>query len=71
MGLFLLGFLGFANSSEAASRVNGYFRKNGTYVNSYYRSSRDYTRYNNYSTRGNYNPYTGKKGYTSPNKYKW
>ncbi len=47
-------------------RVRGYTRSNGTYVNSYYRTSPNYTRFDNYSTRGNYNPYTGRFGTRSP-----
>lgn len=43
-------------------RVNGYTRDNGTYVAPYSRSSPDSTRDNNYSTRGNVNPYTGQMG---------
>ncbi len=56
--------------ADAATRVRGYYRSNGTYVQSYYRTSPNYTKLDNYSTRGNYNPYTGKKGYVSPYKYR-
>ena len=54
---------------SAASRVSGYTTKRGTYVQSYYRSSPNNTKLDNYSTKGNYNPYTGKSGYLKP--YKW
>jgi|GEM_PF-975828 len=47
-------------------RVKGYFRKNGTYVAPHYRSSPNSTTLDNYSTRGNYNPYTGKSGTVNP-----
>lgn len=47
----------------AATRVKGYYRKNGTYVQPHYRSNKNYTKYDNYSTKGNVNPYTEKKGY--------
>ena len=43
-------------------RVRGYYRKNGTYVQSYHRTKSDGKMYNNYSTKGNVNPYTGDKG---------
>jgi len=57
------------NVSEAAIRVRSYVRKStGTYVMPHYKTRSDTTRWNNYSTKGNYNPYTGKKGYTSPYK---
>ena len=48
---------------EAATRVHGYTRSHGTYVQSHYRSSPNRVKYDNYSSKGNYNPYTGRKGY--------
>lgn len=48
---------------EAKSiRVKSYTTKRGTYVNSYYRTSPNKIKYDNYSAKGNYNIYTGKKG---------
>ena len=41
---------------------NGYFRKNGTYVNSHFKTKKNKTKRDNYSTYPNINPYTGKKG---------
>lgn len=62
-GLFLVNF------AEAAVRVRGHVnRSTGTYVAPHYRSLPNHTRIDNYSTKGNYNPFTGKKGYTSPYK---
>jgi hypothetical protein len=52
-----------SGQAEAAQRVNGYIEKNGTYVSPSYRSKADGVRFNNYSTKGNSNPFTGKKGY--------
>lgn len=52
--------------TDAASRVRGYTKSNGTYVQPYYRSSPNSTRFDNYSTRGNYNPYSGKWGTRNP-----
>lgn len=46
----------------AATRVKGHYTKKGTYVKSHYRSSKNSTKLDNYSTKGNTNPYTGKKG---------
>jgi hypothetical protein len=52
-----------AGSLNAGStRVKGYYRSNGTYVAPHYRSSPNYTPYDNWSTRGNVNPYTGEVG---------
>ena len=48
---------------EGAQRTRGYIKKNGTYIMPHYKTRKDGTRLNNYSTKGNENPYTGKKGY--------
>lgn len=42
--------------------VNGYERSNGTYVQPHWQSNPDSSRFNNYSTQGNMNPYTGQAG---------
>lgn len=42
--------------------VKGYYRKNGTYVQPHYRSAPDDIIYNNWSYKGNVNPYTGEIG---------
>ena len=68
----VLGLVGFAGSAEAATRVRGYYKPStGRYIMPHYRTSPNSTRWDNYSTKGNYNPYTGKKGYTSPYKFRW
>lgn len=62
--LSLFGFLSFnVGHVDAKTRVSGYTTKRGTYVAPHYRSSRNKVKYDNYSSKGNYNPYTGKKGY--------
>lgn len=56
-------FLLFSNDVFSKNvHVNGYFKKNGTYVSPHYRSSPDHNFYNNWSAKGNINPYTGKAG---------
>lgn len=47
---------------EAAQRVRSYTTKRGTYVAPSYRTKSDATKLNNWSTKGNTNPYTLKKG---------
>lgn len=47
-------------------RVNGYYKKNGTYVEPHYRSSPNSTPLDNWSTKGNSNPYTGEEGEKNP-----
>lgn len=42
--------------------VRGYFRSNGTYVAPHFRSAPDGSFANNWSTKGNFNPYTGAEG---------
>ena len=39
-----------------------------TYVEPHYRTAPDNNRYNNYSTEGNSNPYTGERGYVNPDQ---
>jgi len=48
--------------SNADAWVNGYTRSNGTYVDGHYRSSPNSSRFDNYSSQGNTNIYTGTKG---------
>lgn len=61
-GLALLTMTVAASSTEAAQRVCGYMKKSGTYVMPHYKSNRDHTKRNNYSTKGNFNPYSFRKG---------
>ena len=49
-------------SNAKSERVSGYTKENGTYVEPYYRTSPNNTVNDNYGTRGNENPYTGKVG---------
>ena len=43
-------------------RVRGYINKHGTYTPGYYRSSPNSSVRDNYSYKGNINPYTGATG---------
>lgn len=53
--------------------VQGYVRNDGTYVQPHYQTNPDGRAYNNYSTQGNVNPYTGQTGtvnpYATPNPF--
>lgn len=65
MKRFVLGivFLCLASTTSfAAKHVNGYYKKDGTYVQPYYKSDPNGTPTDNYSFKGNINPYTGKEG---------
>ena len=46
--------------------VKPYFRSNGTMVQPHLRTSPNRSTFDNYSTRGNSNPYTGKIGSVDP-----
>jgi len=46
----------------SAEWVSGYYRSNGTYVQGYNRSNSNSTVTDNYSYKGNVNPYTGETG---------
>lgn len=62
--IILTVFFGLQAMSDVY--VEGYYRKNGTYVQPHYRSNADSNPWNNYSTQGNTNPYTGQQGTTNP-----
>lgn len=57
--------------TQAQTYVRGYTKKNGTYVAPHYRSSPNSTKSDNYSTKGNYNPYTGKPGTKRDDTYSY
>lgn len=60
-----------AANASAGQKVKGYIKNNGTYVAPSYRSNQNDTKIDNYSTQGNYNPYSGKSGTVNPyNNYK-
>ena len=50
-------------AASADTYVRPYVRSDGTYVQGHYRSSPNTYRYDNYSSQGNVNPYTGQAGY--------
>jgi hypothetical protein len=60
--LVVLTLAVIAAPAFAVECVNGYCRSNGTYVEPYYRSSPNGTVTDNYSFKGNINPYTGQEG---------
>ncbi|MCX5831345.1 MAG: hypothetical protein NT140_05590 [Deltaproteobacteria bacterium] len=79
LSLVLLSFIVLGHIVEARGRssggsvsVRGHTRKDGTYVAPHMRSAPDGNFYNNWSTKGNINPYTGAEGtrVTPPNSYK-
>jgi hypothetical protein len=55
----------FAGTADAAG-VRGHVTRKGTYVQPHARTNPDRSKANNYSSKGNVNPYTGKKGTVDP-----
>lgn len=64
--MMLFVVIAVSQSSLADNYVNGYMRRDGTYVQPHYQTQGDKNPYNNYSTQGNSNPYTGQQGYRDP-----
>lgn len=65
--LLVVGLLISTLQVEADVSVKGYYKKDGTYVRPHIRSGPDGVFENNWSTKGNINPYTGEEGTkTSP-----
>ena len=64
-GLVLV-FLLFVSAGSVEAKtvsVKGYYKPStGSYVMPFYRTSPNKTKLDNYSTKGNYNPYTGRAG---------
>jgi hypothetical protein len=46
--------------------VNPYQKKDGTQVDQHHRTTPNDTKYDNWSSKGNTNPYTGEKGHKNP-----
>jgi hypothetical protein len=69
--ILLIFLLCLSSFVEADVHVRGHYRSNGTYVQPHYRSSPNATNLDNYSTKGNVNPYTGKEGTVNPLIYSY
>jgi len=64
--ILLVSLVVLSSSSAFAEYVRGYVRQNGTYVQPHFQTAPDNSMYNNYSTQGNVNPYTGQAGTVNP-----
>lgn len=68
--LVIMGMGFFSNAEARTVNVRGYYKpSSGRYIAPSIRTSPNKTKIDNYSTKGNYNPFTGKKGTVKP--YKW
>ena len=59
--VFILGLIQTV-AAQNTIYVQGHTKKNGTYVQPYYKTSPNATKLDNFSTKPNLNPYTGKTG---------
>ncbi len=64
--LVLLSSIGLCQTNSRHVHVKGHYRSDGTYVQPHYRTAPNSTNRDNFSTRPNINPYTGKPGYIEP-----
>lgn len=64
---FFLAVL-FSIPAEASEHVRAHVNKNGKFVSSHNRSNANSTQRDNWSSTGNTNPYTGKRGHKSAKK---
>jgi hypothetical protein len=58
----VLAMWAIGTTAHAQTWVNGYYKSNGTYVQGHHRSSPNNSVSDNYSYKGNNNPYTGETG---------
>jgi hypothetical protein len=56
------------DSSGGSNSVRGYTKKDGTYVAPHQRTNPNQTQRDNWSSKPNSNPYTGKEGKKEPQK---
>jgi hypothetical protein len=61
------GGYGYGTGSSSQSHQNsGYYNSRGTYVQPHRQTNPNGTQYDNYNSRGNYNPYSGRYGTRTP-----
>jgi len=56
------------DASGDSNSVRGYTKKDGTYVAPHQRTNPNGTQRDNWSSKPNYNPYTGKEGKKEPQR---
>ena len=71
--ILFVGLLSFSSFVEARTiKARGYYKPStGRYIAPHYKTTPNKTRFDNYSAKGNYNPYSGKRGTVNPFKYKY
>lgn len=66
--LAIFALLASTSAIGGEHRNGSYVTKKGTYVAPHYQTNANHTKLDNYSTKGNYNPHTGKAGTVDPYK---
>ena len=71
MKIFVILIAGMLLQSAAFARtgshyVRGYTTRRGTYVQAHRATNPNHTKLDNWSTKGNVNPFTGKRGAVNP-----
>lgn len=59
----------YVSKKASDVKIESYKKSNGKLVKTHMKSKKDQTKQNNFSTKGNVNPYTNKKGTVDPNKH--
>ena len=62
----IIALAGSSAVAHPAHAVRGFLKSNGTYFAPHHQTNPDATTRNNFSTRGNINPYTGHAGTVNP-----
>jgi len=60
--ILILALIAVGSTAFAADSVRGHTRKDGTYVQPHMRTEPNQYKFDNYSSQGNVNPYTGQAG---------
>lgn len=62
LSIFTILFSFVTSAQQEDVHVRSYIRNDGTYIPNHYRTQKNETINDNYTTQGNVNPYTGKAG---------
>jgi hypothetical protein len=68
LALLMVSVASIGFSALAQTRVRGYTKRDGTRVESHRRTAPNKTERDNWSTKGNTNPDTGKRGTKTPRR---
>ena len=66
IGIFAVCLAASSANSASSHSKRGHFKKDGTYVAPSQATNPNTTKLDNYSSKGNVNPYTGKEGSVDP-----